>query len=126
MADEPSVWELHRTMTDMRGDLKDGLAQINARLDRVVSNELFASYQSAVDRRFGELEKDVAALQEQHRGDVDRLRADVSAQVSAVETRQHAADERRAGDRRLVFTALIAPALLILLQVVLAVWGAGP
>lgn len=101
MPDEPTPWELQRTLQDMRQDMRDGFSGLNARFDRVVSAELFAAYQQAVNARFEEQSKRVTAIEEQ----------------------RTAEKTQRAGDRRLVlmglFTAILSPVLLLFLQLYL-------
>ena len=42
MADEPSLGELGRLIQALRGDVRDDYAQINSRLDRLVSIDVYA------------------------------------------------------------------------------------
>lgn len=49
MADEPGGWELQRALVQIREDVRDGFAQSNARLDKLVTAEAFAAEQKRVD-----------------------------------------------------------------------------
>lgn len=98
MPDEPTPWELHRSMQDLRRSVESGFASLNARLDRVVSNELFQAYQQTVQRQFDDHEREIASMRAER------------------ETEK----TQRASDRKLivtaVFTAFIAPLVLLLVQ----------
>lgn len=60
MADEPGGWELQRAVEKMGQDLTSGLAQINARLDKLVTTDVFAGEQRRVDDRLKDLADDIA------------------------------------------------------------------
>ncbi|MGA4992968.1 hypothetical protein [Nonomuraea bangladeshensis] len=62
MPDSPTPWELHRTMEALRHTLESGFNSLNARLDRVVSSELFAAYQQQVQKGFDDHERGLAAI----------------------------------------------------------------
>ncbi|GAB3209824.1 hypothetical protein GCM10027294_25750 [Marinactinospora endophytica] len=114
MSDEPSAWELQRSLADMRTDLREGFAQVNARLDRVVSSDLFSAYQVQVAQRFAEVEKDLATLQ-----------TEVTEERKA-HREEHRADERqRAADRKWVMSAIVVPIVLLLAQWVAPMLGVG-
>ncbi|MFI7643750.1 hypothetical protein [Nonomuraea sp. NPDC049400] len=98
MADEPTPWELHRSMEALRRSLESGFASLNARLDRVVPNELFQAYQQAVQRQFDDHERKIASI----------------------EAERDAEKTQRAADRKLivtaVFTAFVSPLVILLIQ----------
>jgi hypothetical protein len=84
MADEPSLGELGRLIQALRADVRDDMAQINVRLDRLVSADVYAVEKAAMAKDITDLtksveqlaakeERDVAALQEQRSQDVERL-----------------------------------------------------
>lgn len=106
MPDAPTPWELQRTLAAIREDMREGFKGLNQRLDRNVSVELFGAFQEAVQAKFGEVEKDVA-----------EIKAARDAEV-----------KQRASDRRLilaaVFTSVIAPLVLLLLNQYLTSKGA--
>ncbi|MEV5874847.1 helicase associated domain-containing protein [Streptomyces sp. NPDC052101] len=54
---EPTLWELHRAVSQLRGDL----AQLAARLDQVVTEDVYRADQRAVDQRIGQIEAGWAA-----------------------------------------------------------------
>lgn len=61
MAEEPGGWELRRALEQQRTDMREGFAQINARLDRLVSQDAFTAEQRRVDDRLKDLADDIAA-----------------------------------------------------------------
>ncbi|MET8746312.1 hypothetical protein [Streptomyces sp. NPDC004728] len=73
MADEPSLGELGRLIQLMRGDIRDDMAQINARLDRMVSTDVYTVERAALERDIADLKKDVEGVQAQRTADADRV-----------------------------------------------------
>ena len=112
--DEPSNGELARRLEAIHVDLKEDFRELGKRLDAKVSLERYELERRNRDEVHVQLSERIAAieearLQEQRKADADR----------------RAAEDRRRQDRRLVFAALIAPVLLLLLQAYLAAKGAG-
>jgi len=85
-------------MEALRRSVEAGFNSLNARLDRVVPNELFQAYQQAVQRQFDEHERKIAGI----------------------EAERDAEKAQRAGDRKLiitaVFTAFVSPLVILLIQ----------
>ncbi|MEU9849273.1 hypothetical protein [Streptomyces sp. NPDC047985] len=73
MADEPSLGELGRLIQLMRGDIRDDMAQINARLDRMVSTDVYGVEKAALERDIADLKKGVEGMQAQRAADADRV-----------------------------------------------------
>lgn len=84
MADEPSLGELGRLIQALRGDVRDDMAQINTRLDRLVSIDVYAVEKAALLKDLSDLERshqqlaakhdrDMAAVQEQRVQDAERV-----------------------------------------------------
>lgn len=73
MADEPSLGELGRLIQLMRSDIRDDMAQINTRLDRMVSVDVYGVEKAGVERQMTELGKQVEAMQAQRAQDADRV-----------------------------------------------------
>lgn len=94
MADEPSNSELWRLITDVRADL-------SLRLDQLVRRDVYDAREAARDRDMEAVKRDIKDIEDERDRDTDR----------------------RAADRRLIFTALIAPVLMLLLTVYLASQG---
>lgn len=112
--DEPSNGELARRLEAVHIDLKEDFRELAKRLDAKVSLERYELERRNRDEVHVALMGRIAAIeearqQEQRQADADR----------------RTAEERRRSDRRLAFTALIAPVLLILLQAYLAARGAS-
>lgn len=112
--DEPSNGELARRLEAIHADLKEDFRDLAKRLDAKVSLERYEIERRNRDEVHVQMMERIAAIeearaQEQRQADADR-RAD---------------EDRRRADRRLVFTALIAPILLLLLQAYLAAKGAS-
>jgi hypothetical protein len=73
MADEPSLGELGRLIQVLRGDIRDNMAQINARLDRMVSTDVYTIEKAGLIKEIGDLAKDVEALAAQRTRDAERV-----------------------------------------------------
>ena len=114
MADEPTLGEVVRRLEAIHADLKEDLREYGARLDSKVSIERY------------ELER--RAADDGHRQVIERVTAIEAAREREKEHREQerqAVEDRRRADRRLVFTALVAPVLLLLLQAYLAAKGSS-
>lgn len=94
MADEPSLSELWRLIQDTRADLA-------GRLDQLVRRDVYDAREAARDR-------DMAGLRREFEDAARERERDT---------------EKRASDRRLIFTALIAPILVLALTIYLASRG---
>jgi hypothetical protein len=108
VADEPTPWELQRTLAAIREDMREGFKGINQRLDRNVSVELFNAHLEAERSRHEEHEKDIAEIK----------------------AGREAEKQQRSSDRRLifmaVFTSILAPLFLLLISLYLSNKGAKP
>lgn len=114
MADEPSNAELAHRIEAMRIDLKEDFRELVGRLDAKVSVERYEIERRNRDEVHVQIMERIAAIEaarQQEKKDAD-----------AEQRRRE--DERRT-DKRLLFTALIAPVLILLLQAYLAARGAG-
>lgn len=69
MADEPTNWELKRNYETLRADMRDGFNQINARLDKMPSGEVFTALIGELTRRVNDVEKDMTTDQQNRRSD---------------------------------------------------------
>lgn len=103
MSDEPTLGEVARRLSAVHADLKEDLGQQAVRLDGKVSTEVF-------ELRMKALERDITI---------------VTANIAEIEAAQQDRERRRASDHRLILTALVAPVLLLLLQVYLSTQGVG-
>ncbi|MFF7881077.1 hypothetical protein ACH40F_07630 [Streptomyces sp. NPDC020794] len=103
MPDDPTLGEVMRRLEDVRQDLKEDFRELGTRLDSKVSMERYQLEQVARD-------------------DALKLLAE---RVRGMEDAAREKEKQRAADRRLIFTALIVPVLIVLLQAYLAAKGAG-
>lgn len=113
MADEPTLGEVVRRLEDIRQDLKEDVRELGTRLDSKVSMERYLLEQQARDDA-------LKLVVERVKGVEDARSAELRERLAE----QQAVDNRRRADRRLVFTALIAPVLMLLLQAYIAARGA--
>jgi hypothetical protein len=101
VADEPSNGELWRLIEAMRGDVRDDMGTINARLDRLVSADVYAVEKAAMAKDIADLVKVVEGMQQQRQTDADRVTQ----------------------TRRWLFASVIIPFLGLVLPVVLFMAG---
>ena len=84
MADEPTLGELGRLIQALRGDVRDDMAQLNTRLDRLVNIDVYTAEKAAMIKDIADLSKlhdqlaakqqqDVAAIQEQRQRDASEI-----------------------------------------------------
>lgn len=114
MPDEPTLGEVVRRLEAVHQDLKEDFRELGHRLDSKVSMERYLLEQQARDDSLKLLDERVRGI-ESEREREERERREES---------QRQAD-KRASDRRLLFTAIIAPVLMLLLQLYLNAKGAG-
>ena len=103
MPDEPSNGELGRLIQLLRDDNRNGIAQINARLDRMVSLDVYAAEKAAQAEKIRDLEDSVKSLGEQREKDAERVTQ----------------------TRRWIFASVIVPIVGIVLPLYMALKGAG-
>jgi CHASE3 domain sensor protein len=114
VADDPSNAELAHRIEAMRIDLKEDFRELVGLLEKKVSVERYE-----IERR----NRDEVHVQMMERIQAIETARDKERQEMAA-ARQRVEDQRRA-DRRLIFSALIVPVLIVLLQAYLAAKGAG-
>ncbi|MFE7566194.1 hypothetical protein ACFU76_04410 [Streptomyces sp. NPDC057539] len=111
---EPTAGELERRYNDRFADIRDDLQNLQNLIDKRVSVERYQTdqhYGAEADRQLIERIKAIeeARQEEARQADADR----------------RAAEAQRRADKRLLFSALVVPVLLVFLQVYLATRGAG-
>lgn len=114
MADEPTLGEVVRRLEAIHADLKEDLREYGARLDKKVSVERYELERRGADDVHRQVIERVAAIEsdrQQEKRDAEQERRKV--------------EDRRRADRRLIFTGLIVPVFLVVLQVYLSTRGAG-
>ncbi|MGX1668630.1 hypothetical protein [Streptomyces sp. NPDC055400] len=112
---EPTLWELHRAVSQLREDLRGDLAQLAARLDQVVTQDVYRADQRAVDQRISQIEAGLAGLRSEHDQSLDRA-----------EQQRREDQVQAAATRRLVISSFVAPLLLMALQLWIVSRGAPP
>lgn len=103
MPDEPTLGEVVRRLEAVHADLKEDIRQQGGRLDGKVSLDVF-------ELRIAALDKDLQA---------------VAARAVTLEQADRERARQRAADRRWIFSALIVPVVLVVLQAYLTTRGAG-
>ncbi|MFJ3229935.1 hypothetical protein [Streptomyces sp. NPDC086787] len=109
---EPTLWELHRAVVQLREDQRDDLAQLRDdlrsdiaalanRLSEVVTVDVYRADQRSFALRVDSLERELETVKTER--DQDREQANTN--------------------RRLIVSAFIAPVLLTVLQLLLAARG---
>lgn len=114
MSTDPTLGEVMRRLEDVRQDLKEDVRELGTRLDSKVSMERYQLEQMAGAEAVRLVVERVQAI-EQARAQEEQTRRDEAQRIA----------DRRASDRRLIFTALIAPVLLLILTVYINTRGAG-
>lgn len=67
MPDEPTLWELQRTIESGHREVTADIAQLNARLDTFVLKEVYDAHRTADQERIKRLEEQVIDLRDQSR-----------------------------------------------------------
>ncbi|MGW0731712.1 hypothetical protein [Streptomyces sp. NPDC002851] len=112
---EPTLWELHRAVSQLREDLRGDLAQLAARLDQVVTVDVYRADRRAVEQRISQIESGLSGLRGEHDQATERTE------------QQRREDQAQAlATRRLVFSSFVSPVLLMALQLWLASRGTSP
>ncbi|MGV9278040.1 hypothetical protein [Streptomyces griseosporeus] len=120
MSDEPvTLGELGRLIQALRGDFRDDMAQINTRLDRLVSIDVYTVEKAAMFKDIADLTKAVEQLAAKHQQDVNAIREQ---REKDQEQRQKDAD-RVTQTRRYLVASVLIPLLGLILPVVLFLAG---
>ncbi|WP_399932140.1 hypothetical protein [Streptomyces kanamyceticus] len=109
---EPTLWELHRAVSQLREDLRGDLARLAARLDHVVTEDVYRADQRGVEQRITHLESGLGAL-----------RTEVDQSLERTEQQRREDQAQAMATRRLVFSSFVSPVLLMALQLWLASRG---
>lgn len=114
MADEVTLGEVMRRLDDVRLDLKEDIRQLRQMLDTKVSMERYQLEQLARDETFRQILERIKSIEDAREREIQRRRDE-----------EQKAAESRASDRRLVFSALIAPVIMLFLTLYLSAKGSG-
>jgi t-SNARE complex subunit (syntaxin) len=110
--DEPSLGELGRLIQALRGDVRDDMAQINSRLDRLVSMDVYTVERAALVKDIADLTKDMEQLASKQQQDVDKI------------NRQRSEDANRVTQtRRWLVASVLIPLLGLILPVIMFLAG---
>lgn len=112
MPDDPSVGELGRAVAALRQDIQAMAHGINARLDKVVSTEVYSLQSAYTDQRLTALSQEVQKVADER----DSLEA-------AFDAYQLAERDRRERDRQARLYQLFVPVLVGILSAAVAVWA---
>lgn len=112
MPDEPSNGELGRLIGALQVRLDNRFGELNSRLDKVVSLDVYTIQTTYVDQRLGQLQADIQRCSAAHA----KLEDDFE---------QYQRDEakRRETERQARMYQLTVPVLLALLSAAVAVWA---
>jgi hypothetical protein len=119
MVDEPTGWEMKRAMEAMDRAMRDGLAQINARLDKLVSQDAFQAEQRRRDDQYATLMADIADEKAER---VAAIEAEKRARERGDAAQQAQLDKADA-NRRWLWAAVVIPIAGIIVTVLLARGG---
>ncbi|MFG2143687.1 hypothetical protein ACGFRG_05740 [Streptomyces sp. NPDC048696] len=109
---EPTLWELHRAVSQLREDLRGDLAQLAARLDQVVTQDVYRADQRTIEQRIGQVETGLVSL----RGECEQI-------TERVEQQRREDQAQVVATRRLVLSSFVAPLLVMVVQLWLASRG---
>ena len=112
MSDDLSLGELGRIIQALRGDVRDNMAQINQRLDRLVSIDVYTVEKAAMSKDIADLTRDVEQLAAKHDQDI-RL----------VQDQRNKDADRVTQTRRWMVGTVLIPLLGLILPVVIFLIG---
>lgn len=111
---DPTAGELERRYNERFADVREDLQNVQVQLDKRVSVERYQTDQHYGDEAFRQVIERVKAIEEARKEEARQAEAD-----------RRALEAQRRTDKRLLFSALVVPVLLVFLQVYLATRGAG-
>jgi hypothetical protein len=110
--DEPTLGELGRLIQLLRGDVREDMQLINARLDKLVSADVYTAEKAAMAKDISDLGKDLEQLAARHDRDVAAIQE------------QRAQDAIRVTQtRRYMVASVIIPLLGLVIPVILFLMG---
>lgn len=112
MPDELSVGELGRSVAALRQEIQSLGHGLNARLDKVVSTEVYSLQSAYIDQR-------ITALSQE----LQKVRDDRDALENTFEQYQIGERDRRERERQTRLYQLIVPVLLAFLSAGVAIWA---
>jgi len=113
VAEELSNGELGRQIESLQSLISTRFAELNSRLDKVVSQDVYAIQSTHYDQRLAQLQADVQKVTDER----DKLE-------DAFEQYRITERDRREADRQRRLYQAVVPALLALMAAGIAVWTA--
>jgi hypothetical protein len=110
--DEPSNGELGRLIGALRSTLDSRFGELNARLDKVVSLDVYTIQTTYVDQRLSQLQTDVQRLRDER----EQLEHDF-------EQYQIGERDRRERERQSRLYQLIVPVVICIVSSAIAIWA---
>ena len=112
MPEDPSNGELGRLIGALQNRLDSRFGELNARLDKVVSLDVYTIQATHVDQRLSELQSAIAAI----RTERDQLE-------DAFEAYQRDETKRREAERQQRLYSAIIPVLIAVVSSAIAIWA---
>lgn len=112
MAEEPSNGELGRLIAGLQARLDSRFGELNARLDKVVSLDVYTIQSTYVDQRLAQLQ-----------GDIQRCSDAVAKQEDDFEAYRLAERDRRERERQQRLYSAIIPVLVAVVSSAIAIWA---
>jgi lipopolysaccharide export LptBFGC system permease protein LptF len=112
VADDLSVGELGRTVEALRHEIQVMGHGINARLDKVVSTEVYALQSAYTDQRINALSQEVQKVRDENES--------LEKEFDTYKTNE---SERRERERQARLYQMIVPVLMGLLSAAIAIWA---
>ncbi|MEU5043137.1 hypothetical protein [Streptomyces griseorubiginosus] len=108
MSDDLSLGELGRIIQGLRADVRDDMAGIQRRLDRLVSLDVYTVEKAAMSKDIADLAKDIDVLRQQREKDQEQRQKDV---------------DRVTQTRRWMVGTVLIPVLGLILPVIIFLVG---
>lgn len=121
--DDLTVGELGRMLGALRHDLQGMIQGINARLDRVVSTDVYTLQSAHTDQRITDLTRDLQAARSDIKVLEDAFEAYKLAEAARREQERQAEVARRERERQARLYQMVVPVLLALLSAAVAIWS---
>lgn len=103
MPNEPTAWELDRRFDRLDKTLEAGFRHIGARLDKMVTVDVFTVSQRSTEQRLASFESAVTAVESRCKDN----RMYLQNEIDQVENRIDHVEDARAADRRMMVKAMV-------------------
>ncbi|MFI5973494.1 hypothetical protein [Streptomyces sp. NPDC051452] len=112
MTDEPSNGELGRLIGSLQQSLDNRFSELNSRLDKMVSLDVYTIQTTHVEQRISQLQ-----------ADIQRCGTESAQLEDAFEAYQRDEAKRRDAERQARLYQLIVPVAICLISSVIAIWA---